>query len=127
MQLGRSSMRPFFINADYRSYLFDGQQLAEANNYCTDCNEPIDDDNGQCPWCAITEEDRYDASFRNPMRRLARFGLLKDYMNTAAEINAKHRDRDKNPELKLKKKKVNKSMNENRRQRLTQPASAPPL
>ncbi|HBR21501.1 MAG TPA: DUF2971 domain-containing protein [Nitrospiraceae bacterium] len=103
MQLGRSSMRPFFITADYRSYLFNGQQLDEANNYCSDCNEPINDDNGQCPWCAITDEDRYDAAFRNPMRRLARLGLLEDYMQTAAEIDAKHRNKVKDFKVKNKK------------------------
>lgn len=105
MQLGRSSMRPFFINADYRSYLFNGQQLAEANNYCSDCNEPIDDDNGQCPWCAITDEDRYDAAFRNPMRNLARLGLLEDYMQTSAEIDTKHRNKVKDFIVKNKKRK----------------------
>jgi hypothetical protein len=91
MELGRSSMRPFFIGADNHSYLFDGQRLSRAPLYCHDCNEPISDDGGQCPWCAITDEDRYGAATRNPMRLLARLGLLDRYLKGAAEIDAKHR------------------------------------
>jgi hypothetical protein len=103
MELGRSSMRPFFINANNHSYLFNGQQLTEARQCFDDCKEPTDDDKGQCPWCAITDEDRYEAATRNPMRLLANLGLLENYLKSASEIDAKYGDKDKGANLKTKK------------------------
>ena len=106
MELGRSSMRPFFINANNRSYLFNDQQLTEARQFCDDCMEPINDDKWQCPWCAITDEDRYGAATRNPMRLLARVGILEKYLKSAAEIDKTYSVRNQDTIVKVKKRRT---------------------
>jgi hypothetical protein len=80
MHIGRSSMRSFFTNQQNQSFIFNGHQLTQAESYCADCSEPLDIGGEKCHWCAVTEDDKAEAAFRNPMRMLAELGMLEDYL-----------------------------------------------
>jgi hypothetical protein len=90
MLIGKSSIIPFFINTSKKSFLFNGPILAEAHNYCQHCGEPINsEDVFKCNWCTIDETQQIEAASRNPMRLLAKYGLLKDYVKDSGKTRKK--------------------------------------
>jgi hypothetical protein len=90
MHIARSAMRPYFSDSTKQSVVFDDEQLSAAKNSCADCREPIDDDDEEkCPWCSITESHRMHAARYNPMRRLAHYGLLDQYLADVGRIGTK--------------------------------------
>lgn len=92
MKIGRSSMTPFFLNSESNCFQFDGDNLSAADNYCDDCREPLEgDEESICHWCLTTEDEKYDAALRNPMRLLERMGLLEDYLKVSNEISKEHK------------------------------------
>ncbi|MBI4824901.1 MAG: DUF2971 domain-containing protein [Nitrospirae bacterium] len=91
MKIGRSSITPYFLNKENDSFQFDGEKLDSVDNYCGKCGEPIIGEEEYCHWCSTSEDDKYDAAFRNPMKRLSKLGLLEGYLKGSAEIDKKCR------------------------------------
>ena len=79
-------MRSFFTDLKNRSFVFNAGKLIQAENSCIDCNEPLINDAEKCHWCSVGEDEKADAAFRNPMKRLAQMGLLEDYLERVAKI-----------------------------------------
>jgi len=87
MHIGRSSMRPFFVDAENRTCVFGGEVLMQTANCCVVCSEPLEHDAGeQCHWCIVSDAGKKNAALRNPLRRLAGLGLLEDYVKRVSSI-----------------------------------------
>lgn len=87
MHLARGAMLPYFTDAKNGTFVFTDGQLSPASNSCTECGEPVEDDEQEiCPWCSITDAHRMNAAHYNPMRRLAHFGLLEQYYADVGKI-----------------------------------------
>lgn len=87
MMLGRSSMQPYFFDADKKPHIFLGGQLVPAEHYCAECGEPIaNEELDTCGWCQIRDAHREQAAFQNPMRRLAAYGMLEEYYRKVEAI-----------------------------------------
>jgi hypothetical protein len=102
MKIGKSSIMPFFINAKKKTFLFNGHILAEAQNYCGHCGEPIENKGvDECSWCTIDEALQIEATQKNPLRMLDRFGLLEEYIKGFEEIEKKYKKGFKKKSLNL--------------------------
>lgn len=94
MQIGRSTPRPYFVDAEGTTNVFVGGEIAECEFACEECSEPMQGQSGACPWCAIREDHALEAAQRNPMRILASYGLLEGYYESAQRIrNGVKRDK----------------------------------
>lgn len=90
MKIGRSSLTPYFLDPSNDTFLFNGESISDVDGCCEDCGEPIDrDDTFKCAWCSLTDDLREDAASRNPMRALAKFGLLEGYVKTMDSVDTK--------------------------------------
>jgi hypothetical protein len=85
-QIGKSTSLPFFRGEDGSALTYRGGELADAENTCGKCSEPIDAEEDLCPWCKITDEDQFVAARSNPLRMMDHFGLLDDYMKGVEAI-----------------------------------------
>lgn len=80
INIGKSSIVPFFLDSDGKTFVFKDGEFEAAENYCSCCGEPVAEDcDGECHWCAMTEMDKEDAALNNPLRILARYGLGEVY------------------------------------------------
>lgn len=80
INIGKSSIVPFFLNSDGETFVFKDGEFEAAKNYCSCCGEPVAEDcDGECHWCAMTEMDKENAALNNPLRILARHGLGEAY------------------------------------------------
>ena len=84
--IGKSSSRPFFIDADKKVWVHEQGKLSLADNVCGNCSEPIGEEEELCPWCQISGDDEYHAAMGNPLRMMHQYGLLDDYMRGVEEI-----------------------------------------
>jgi hypothetical protein len=88
MKIGRSSLTPYFLDTSNDTFLFNGESISDADCYCEDCGEPIDrGDIYKCAWCSLTDDLKEDATSKNPMRALARSGLLEGYVKTMNSVD----------------------------------------
>ncbi len=85
MQIGKSSMVPYFMNTSNEPFLFNGQGIENLDFYCEECGEPLYKEDFLCNWCKISETHQSEAASRNPLRLLSRYGLLEAYMNKKDE------------------------------------------
>ena len=90
MQIGKTQIDPFFLNADGITHIFKGGSIVPADNSCEKCNEPIEADQERCSWCMITEEHRIEAAAGNAYRILDRMGALNGYIESMNEITEKY-------------------------------------
>lgn len=90
IRIGKTSAKPYFVNAQGEPFLFDGQAIIPSSRYCETCLEPIATESlqGQCSWCQIDDQLRKYAASRNPFRMLDRFGLLEEYIADMDAISA---------------------------------------
>ena len=80
LQIGRSSLKPYFVGTQGTAYQFDGLSLVPAANSCPKCKEPLSGPtNKLCHWCSMDEMTRQMASIRNPISTLSNLGLFDDY------------------------------------------------
>lgn len=91
MQIGRSSPKPFYINAAGVLVTFENGQLEEGAKGCADCSEPISANREKCPWCSIEDAHKEWAAEHNPMRFLAHVGLLEKYYESVESIRKRHK------------------------------------
>lgn len=89
MRIGRSSLKPYFVESAGGLWVFNDGQMAKCGNSCAACGEPVRQGENTCPWCSIHQEHDIDAARRNPMRMLSRYGLLEDYYKSMEEIRRK--------------------------------------
>ncbi|MET4729648.1 hypothetical protein ABIE09_003462 [Lysobacter enzymogenes] len=94
MEIGRTTVAPFFKDSDGASYVFDGAGLAEDSNSCDTCGEPISKGGDQCSWCQITEQHQTSAAIGNPYRMLNRIGRLDAYVDSMDAITKRHSRRE---------------------------------
>lgn len=81
MVLGKASAVPYFTDFQNNVFVFDGNNIIESNTGCESCGEPTHDKSVTlCHWCNTNEVLEHYAASRNPMRMLAHFGLLEDYI-----------------------------------------------
>lgn len=85
-KIGKSSSKPYFLNQDLDTFVFNHNQIIESKNSCCSCHEPIAEFKESCPWCSITEEDEEIAASGNSLRALSDIGILQDYMQTFNSI-----------------------------------------
>lgn len=88
MQIGRTTISPYFLDTDDTTFTFDGERLIPAEHSCETCKEPCPQANPKCSWCQITDEQRYEAAIRNPYRMLDRVGRLDSYLESMNRITA---------------------------------------
>lgn len=86
--IGKSSIKPFFVDEDGVPHFFDGEKITDATNSCESCSEPLDDGPEKCSWCQITEDHRREAAMRNPYRIIQMYGGLEDYIKSMDDITA---------------------------------------
>jgi hypothetical protein len=81
MRIGRCSGEPFFVKRNSHPYLFLDGGLTESYAECVSCGEPLDDEGTDwCHWCALDHVMLENAAWSNPLRLLAQFGLLENYV-----------------------------------------------
>ena len=85
IRIGKSSARPYFVDAQGHPYSFDNT-ISPCEQFCETCLEPIAT-GGECSWCQIDNQMRQDAASRNPFRILDRVGLLDSYIAGMDEIS----------------------------------------
>lgn len=95
MNIGRSSIAPFFTDAAGPSYTFDGQSFVECTYSCEECKEPLPREGEKCSWCQITDQHRHEAAIGNPYRIMDRIGNLESYVASMDEITARHNNKRK--------------------------------
>jgi hypothetical protein len=87
LHIPRNSISPFFTSRTGETFTFDGASLTPAGHTCIECGEPVEDDSTEtCAWCDISEAHRLDAARSNPLRMLANFGMLEDYVRGIRRI-----------------------------------------
>lgn len=86
MQIGRSTLQPYFVSSDDNVYTFVKNELVENLNHCNACKEPTVAETRLCPWCSIEKSHTEDAVYKNPMRLLSEAGRLEDYYRTMESI-----------------------------------------
>lgn len=88
LKLGRSSSKPYFVSRENEAHYFDGAALSNHDFSCESCEEPIDEGEDTCSWCAINDDHEYGAAMGNPLRILANSGLLEGYYKSMNEIDS---------------------------------------
>jgi Protein of unknown function (DUF2971). len=86
MQIGRTTITPYFLDADGATCVFNGNEMILAHCSCESCREPVPEGNEKCSWCQITDEHRYEAAIKNPYRMLDRIGHLDSYIQSMDNI-----------------------------------------
>lgn len=86
LKIGKTSPKPFFVDADGDSFTFSGTDIERSDQFCDTCKEPILNAGAQCSWCQINESHEEDAVSRNPYRMLAHLGMLESYIESAEAI-----------------------------------------
>jgi len=94
MRIGRSSIKPHFVDEAGAVWVFDEGQIIRCKSTCLSCGQPVDDDKDTCSWCAITSEDDEHAARRNPMRMLSSYGMLEGYYKDTSEIDRRFRKKE---------------------------------
>ena len=86
MHIGRSTSQPYFVDTDGCAHVYVGGEISACEFSCDECGEPVQDNRDECPWCAVRQDHSLEAAQRNPMRILARYGMLRDYYESAQRI-----------------------------------------
>jgi hypothetical protein len=86
MKIGQSSPKPYFIGPGETVSVFEEADIALATNICTECKEPIGEEETTCPWCGIEEEHQLDAAQQNPLRMMERAGVLGDWYQSMLDV-----------------------------------------
>lgn len=87
-KIGRSSITPFFLASDGSTRVFADGAIAEAENTCESCSEPLRE-GSRCSWCRIQEADRDVAAASNSWRYLEALGLLDGYIDSMDSVGRK--------------------------------------
>lgn len=86
MWIGKSSGTPYFSNGSKDVFIFGSEAIEIADNKCSGCSEPIEDDGELCVWCRISETHEMNAAGANPFRLLAKLDLLDKYLEDVAKM-----------------------------------------
>ena len=92
VKIGKSYPVPYFSRGTDETFIFDRSELVPSEFTCGSCSEPILKEGYLCPWCNISEDDKYDAAMGNPFRILDSHGLLDEYMQMVRSIEGKNKD-----------------------------------
>lgn len=84
--IGKSLALPFLTDLNGSCFIFDNDNIAEAESICDTCSEPTDGESDLCPWCSITEDHEIEAAHGNPFRLLERYGGLEEYFEAVNKI-----------------------------------------
>ncbi|HLZ00750.1 MAG TPA: DUF2971 domain-containing protein [Bradyrhizobium sp.] len=88
LRIGKNSATPFFLDAAEQPFVFNMGELAQCDQHCGTCMEPIAQEADECSWCQINDQLRIDAASRNPFRVLDRLGMLESYVAGMDAISA---------------------------------------
>ncbi|WP_183007049.1 DUF2971 domain-containing protein [Achromobacter sp. UMC71] len=88
MKIGRSSITPFFLDADGIAYQFNGQNLVLGRDLCDVCQEPVRVGMATCSWCRINKSHRDEAAGRNTFRIMENYGILDGYLESVRRMNS---------------------------------------
>jgi hypothetical protein len=86
LRIGKSSVIPYFVAGDGRSFSFDSASIAQSDFPCETCKEPLSAELEMCSWCQIDDELRRQVALRNPFRILDHYGLLEGYLRKTDAI-----------------------------------------
>ena len=84
--IGKSHPKPYLRDMDKEAFIFENENISQAQSTCDSCSEPLVEDSELCPWCSITEAHEEDAAKSNPFRMLDSIGQLESYMKSMSEI-----------------------------------------
>lgn len=84
--IGKSHPAPFFKDEDDAVFSFEDNNIAAVLNKCSECHEPVSADKEFCPWCSITDDNRFVAARNNPLRLLDHIGHLEGYLRGVEAI-----------------------------------------
>lgn len=86
LRIGRSNLKPHFVDKDTNPYYFSGNTFEMSSNSCVTCREPVEEGKKYCPWCSIKKSHLENAASSNPMRMLDHLGMLQEYYEDCERI-----------------------------------------
>ncbi|MCE0494656.1 DUF2971 domain-containing protein [Vibrio salinus] len=86
LKIGKSYPKPYMIDFDKKSFIFNNSNIVSSEHCCTNCSEPLEVDRQLCAWCSITEAHKNDAAMKNPFRMLNQIGKLDEYMDAMGKV-----------------------------------------
>lgn len=86
LQIGKSSATPYFFDQNGVTFIFDSDGIKQAKQFCSSCNEPLENDEKVCSWCQINDGHKVEAASRNIFRVLEDLKMLGEYVDGMDDI-----------------------------------------